>query len=341
MLQYNDKQFGAENGEDSGSPRQHQTSSIAMSRIPWRLKIIEPPEAKASDQTEQDDAHSKNKGTQATPSPPPVVSFLQESYLDLRRQQNIGWAEERLVEGVAFSKSESEHAFRKAESCYKKGLDIVPDHADLLTAYGALLASAPSSRNPGLYGGSHHDQSKNRTDEALDLLDKALALDPDHKNAKMYKQVILDREMAAEACAIATQGGTNAGVLKSNDGGNDSDDSYLLTGSSWAESKIPPQEGVDLPPPEISEEKYPMLSMDGDSDDDDDDDMSGGGESRGDSSMTSSDGEPRRKRKHKRRKRKHSKSSSKRRKKEKRAKKEKRKKKTERKEDTKQQHVDE
>lgn len=302
---YSDSNDGLKkSGDESGSPRQQETSPIAMSRIPWRLEILDPSAATATERGVKDTASNKKIDPQASSSPPPVVAFLQKSYLDLRRQQNIGWAEERLVEGVAFSQSQSKHAFQKAEDCYKKGLDIVPDHTDLLTAYGALLASVQTSSS-----GSH--QPKPRTDEALDLLDQALALDPHHKNARTYKQAILDREMAAEACVMATQGvvGTNAaGAFKRSDG-DDSDDSFLATGSSWAERKLPPQQGTDLP--EISKEKYPMLSLDGDGDDGDD---NSGEEDGGDSSSTSSDGESRRKRKHKRRKRKHGKSRSKRRK---------------------------
>ena len=100
------------------------------------------------------------------------------SYLDLRRQQNEAWAEDRLVEGVALAKSRD---FQKAEECYQQGLEIHPDHSNLLTAYGALLANKGDKR------------------KAIELLDKALRVDPDHEQAKIYRDKILMRKPAADS----------------------------------------------------------------------------------------------------------------------------------------------
>jgi len=96
--------------------------------------------------------------------------FMHESHLELRLLQNTRWAEGRLVKGVEFAKlaleatttttttttssscappssvslssREAELVFaKKAESCYKEGLEMIPNHASLCVAYGALCAN--------------------------------------------------------------------------------------------------------------------------------------------------------------------------------------------------------
>ena len=99
--------------------------------------------------------------------------FLEESFIDLRYRQNVEWAEERLVEGVAFARNID--TLSQAETSYQEGLKIDPLNANLLTAYGALLAN------------------QGNTEKALEMLDKALHIEPDHGNAKSYKEAILDR----------------------------------------------------------------------------------------------------------------------------------------------------
>jgi tetratricopeptide (TPR) repeat protein len=95
-------------------------------------------------------------------------SFPPFSYLDLRRQQNTDWATDRLTEGNAIL---FEDPFR-AENIYKQGLDLVPDHAELLVGYGKLLSS--TKRRP----------------LALAQFQRALEVDPDCISAKEH----LERE---------------------------------------------------------------------------------------------------------------------------------------------------
>lgn len=72
------------------------------------------------------------------------------NYLSLRYDQNITWANERFTKGVLFAKQALEPTvdaqahvslMRKAETCYKEGLDLIPHHPPLLCAYGALCAN--------------------------------------------------------------------------------------------------------------------------------------------------------------------------------------------------------
>eukprot|EP01083_Nonionella_stella_P090117 251771_1 len=78
--------------------------------------------------------------------PPPAL--LGKSYLDLRHDQNMAWAQDRLDKGVSLARAslqpstENKHALaRKAEACYKEGLEMIPNHVGILTAYGALCAN--------------------------------------------------------------------------------------------------------------------------------------------------------------------------------------------------------
>jgi hypothetical protein len=91
------------------------------------------------------------------------ASFPTTSYLDLRRQQNRAWANDRLSKG-------NEKFYLdpvKADSFYQEGLDLVPDHIELLVAQAKLWM-----------------QRRNRPLAAKAQLQECLQLDPDHKSAK-------------------------------------------------------------------------------------------------------------------------------------------------------------
>lgn len=142
----------------------HQ-APINISHIPWRIAY----ESTNNDNNSADDstAAAINGGEHRT-------VLLKESYLDLRRQQNIAWAEDRLVEGISLAKHSK--TYRAAEKCYQQGLEVVPDHAPLHVAYGALVGS-----------------QEGRRDEALQMFDRALKIDPECANAQRYKEAILQR----------------------------------------------------------------------------------------------------------------------------------------------------
>lgn len=78
----------------------------------------------------------------------PLVALLQYpswNYLTLRHKQNTEWAKSQFESGVSYAKAalvdkseKSQELAQKAEECYKKGLDMIPHHTRILTAYGAL-----------------------------------------------------------------------------------------------------------------------------------------------------------------------------------------------------------
>ncbi len=85
------------------------------------------------------------------------------NYLTLRHAQNTSWAQSQFDRGVSYAKAalhqsceNSMALIKKAEVCYKEGLEMIPHHIQILTAYGALCI------NDG------------RLEMARDLLDKAI-----------------------------------------------------------------------------------------------------------------------------------------------------------------------
>jgi hypothetical protein len=116
------------------------TIAHSLSYIPWTLR------QSATNATTSEDA-----------------SFPTTSYLDLRRQQNRAWANDRLLKG-------NEQFYLdpiNADSLYQEGLDLVPDHIELLVAQAKLWM-----------------QRRNRPQAAKAQLQQCLQLDPDHKAAK-------------------------------------------------------------------------------------------------------------------------------------------------------------
>lgn len=95
-----------------------------------------------------------SKSTRTPPVPiSRAVQYPSWNYLTLRHKQNTTWAESQFELGVSLAKSalvvdddpssENRHQqqkelMQKAEECYKKGLDMIPHHSRILTAYGAL-----------------------------------------------------------------------------------------------------------------------------------------------------------------------------------------------------------
>jgi tetratricopeptide (TPR) repeat protein len=131
-----------------------ENDEIMFSGVPWVLY---------TEDGEGEDSSKTAKTFGAT--------FPDVSYLDIRRQQNLQWADERLQQGLQIL-AENSNAMKQALECYQQGLELVPNHVDLLVAKGALYA------NCGNYKAS------------LSCFHHALEIDPTHKNAQQYtKQV--------------------------------------------------------------------------------------------------------------------------------------------------------
>ena len=135
-------------------------TAIDLLHVPWKLKIL----------TSDEEAHEKDeaKGHESTP-----LIYPPFNYLELRRIQNNAWATDRLKVGIRLAK---EGKSKKAEECYKEGLDLVPTHAELFVAHGALCANL------------------GRIEEAIDKLQHALELDPRVPNAQSYLNAIQTRQ---------------------------------------------------------------------------------------------------------------------------------------------------
>jgi tetratricopeptide (TPR) repeat protein len=127
-----------------------EASDPSLSYIAWKLK-------------QENDANNDESSS----------SFPLFSYLDLRRQQNTAWATDRLIEGNAIL-FEDPH---KAENLYKQGLDLVPDHVELLVGYGKLLA-----------------QTKRRP-LAIAKFQRALEVDPNCISAKEHLERVRQHEI--------------------------------------------------------------------------------------------------------------------------------------------------
>ena len=109
-------------------------------------------------------ASSKNETTTTTASST-LAHYPLEDHLTIRQAQNEGFCQESLHKGVACAR---EGKANEAKFHYQQGLDLMPDHVDLLVAMGALLANQQNFV------------------AALQHLQKAVSLDPQHANAADY-----------------------------------------------------------------------------------------------------------------------------------------------------------
>lgn len=124
------------------------------------------------------------------------INYPKFNYLSLRHDQNIAWANERFTKGVSFAKQalqvtvdDQAHIslMKKAETCYKEGLDLIPHHPPLLCAYGALCA------NEGRYDVAKHllqdairhgEEDSQTNDKYADAV----------QDAKTYLEVVYSKE---------------------------------------------------------------------------------------------------------------------------------------------------
>jgi tetratricopeptide (TPR) repeat protein len=140
--------------------------------------------------------------------------------LSLRRQQNRAWADERLYTGIQLAQ---QHKFTQAEKVYQQGLDLVPNHVDLMVAAAALHANQGTAHNSGSRDSSYHQT------RALQLLEQALREDPQHVNAAQDKQEIeahqqkqqLAATLAAQRPAKADRAMQDASLEREEEGGDE------------------------------------------------------------------------------------------------------------------------
>jgi tetratricopeptide (TPR) repeat protein len=124
-----------------------------LKNVPWTLKV----EPTSEDIEEKVDDKKDEK--QSAPG------YASLDYLTLRRRQNVSLAEKNLHQGVNLAKQEN---YEQAKELYEQGLEMVPNHVDLLVALGCLYANI------------------GQRDRAAHHLQRALDIEPDHLNAKNY-----------------------------------------------------------------------------------------------------------------------------------------------------------
>ena len=93
-----------------------KSNDSSLSYVPWKLVTKESSNSAANDKTTVD-------------------FFPTYSYLDLRRKQNLSWADSRHEEGEKWAYINE----AKAEKLFLEGLDLIPDHVNILISYGKLL----------------------------------------------------------------------------------------------------------------------------------------------------------------------------------------------------------
>lgn len=132
--------------------RMNQREATNLTRIPWKIRI-----GKSLDHLKQ---------VPSTDLLDVIPPYPEWNFLSIRHDQNMNWAQRQLENGVKYAKEallqqkrqtpslqsqiyiRGQHEMegnpsvssllQKAETCYKQGLDLIPHHIGLLTAYSAL-----------------------------------------------------------------------------------------------------------------------------------------------------------------------------------------------------------
>jgi hypothetical protein len=126
----------------------------SLSAFPWKLRCNPESIDKGLDET-----------TLSTSS-----AFLPVSYLELRRQQNIAFADEKYKEATSLlAASSSTLDFKRVETIFQQALELVPDHLDSLIGYGKLLV-----------------RSRTHWHKAQRIFQDAVDVDPNNVTAQQY-----------------------------------------------------------------------------------------------------------------------------------------------------------
>ncbi len=118
--------------------------------------------------------------------------------------------------------------WKEAEACYQQSLDLVPNHAPTLVAYGALCANV------------------GRTDEGIARLKEALSVDSSVDNGKKYLDAIEQQQLVKQQRERRSRENANSLTLRA--------DNALQ--SAIAESAISYNDAQQR---DLADEKYPLL----------------------------------------------------------------------------------
>lgn len=127
------------------------------------------------------------------------------SYLDLRRHQNRAWANDRLTKGNEQYYLNPE----QADKFYQEGIDLVPDHVDLLVAQAKLWMmrrSRPNGAKIQLQEALQFDATHAEAHELMTRLERHEAArreilvsrqhQPQTRESSVYQDVLMERNLA-------------------------------------------------------------------------------------------------------------------------------------------------
>lgn len=157
--------------------------------------------------------------------------FPDFSYLDLRRHQNRAWANDRLAKG----NDEYYLNAEKADSFYQEGIDLVPDHVDLLVAQAKLWLlrrNRPMAAKRQLEEALQYDPTHPQATELMAFFDRhekarrgveVKRSKPQMRESSAYQDVLMERNLAIESASeVLAKGGDD----------DDNDDSVASDHSS-------------------------------------------------------------------------------------------------------------
>lgn len=105
-----------------------------LSYIPWQLQFQF--DNNGSSDTNNMSSSTTEAGVSAAAT---TTSFLPYSYLDLRRQQNVAFADQKCRQAISAQRRRLDHPTEAACSLFRQALELVPDHVDALLGLGKLL----------------------------------------------------------------------------------------------------------------------------------------------------------------------------------------------------------
>jgi hypothetical protein len=156
-------------------------------------------------------------GVAATSSLLSDTTFPSCSYLDLRRHQNRAWADDRLVKG-------NEHYYlnpEQSDKFYQEGIDLVPDHVDLLVAQAKLWLMRrhrPLAAQKQLHEALQLDPNHPGAKELMNLLERhheaarrrgggvVLRKQPQTRESSVYQDVLMERNLATSLMETSDTG---------------------------------------------------------------------------------------------------------------------------------------
>lgn len=166
-------------------PRSEEAIESSLSVIPWKILLLQETTSTTTcnhktSSEEATTASSSAKTADNTKLSPSIalsplaaleVSFPSISYLDLRRKQNLCFADDQCSKAQQNLDKGSPSAARAA---WKQALELVPDHLPSLVGYGRFLLQIGKLK------------------QSMELVNEALTIDPKHSLAETLLSELLE-----------------------------------------------------------------------------------------------------------------------------------------------------